>query len=74
VRDAIKREAQRIYNVHPQQIIVFSDKIDFETVREAMKCGITLYVPISVFAGVEKHQDQKADAKADISPTVDITP
>ena len=69
---ASPREAARIYNVQPQQTVVFCNEVDFETVLKALKGGIILNVPISVFADMEKKQDTRATA--DISPTVEITP
>jgi hypothetical protein len=69
---ASPREAARIYNVQPQQAIVFCSEVDFETVLKAVKGGIVLNVPINVFADVQKKEE--STATANISPQVDVAP
>jgi hypothetical protein len=71
---AAPREAQRVYDVRPQQVVIFYGNGDQDLGRflKALEGGIILNVPINLVVDLEKKQDTKATA--DISPTVDVVP
>lgn len=71
---ATPKEAQRVYDVRPQQVVIFCAQGDLDLGRflKALEGGIILNVPINLVVDVEKKQDTKASA--DISPTVDVAP
>ena len=71
---ASPREAQRVYDVRPQQVVIFcgNGELDLGRLLKALEGGIILNVPINLVVDLEKKQDTRATTE--ISPTVDVAP